>query len=213
MLFEPFPKIPRLAREMVITEKLDGTNASLSITAATAVELAQLAEGWDYDRMGIVAMAEDRSMVMRAGSRNRWLTLGNDNYGFARWARENAALLFRLGEGHHFGEWWGNGIQCGYGLSEKRFSLFNVGRWFDPKDCDSEITAGRQAAPDCCHVVPTLLRGPFDTRVVDASLKMLAEHGSYAAPGFMDPEGVIVWHDAARQMFKKTIKHDQGKHA
>jgi len=29
--FIPMPKIPRLMREMVITEKLDGTNASILI--------------------------------------------------------------------------------------------------------------------------------------------------------------------------------------
>ena len=29
MEFSPFPKIARLSREIVITEKLDGTNASI----------------------------------------------------------------------------------------------------------------------------------------------------------------------------------------
>ena len=31
--------------------------------------------------------------------------------------------------GRHFGEWWGSGIQRGYGLDEKTFSLFNAYRW------------------------------------------------------------------------------------
>jgi hypothetical protein len=30
--FQAFPKIPRLVRDCVITEKLDGTNASIIIT-------------------------------------------------------------------------------------------------------------------------------------------------------------------------------------
>ncbi len=31
----------------------------------------------------------------------------------------------------YFGEWWGSGVQRGYGLQkgDKRFSLFNVSRW------------------------------------------------------------------------------------
>jgi hypothetical protein len=29
--------------------------------------------------------------------------------------------------------------------------------------------------------------------------------GSVAAPGFMDPEGVIVWHPAAGAKFKSTF--------
>lgn len=30
--FKPFPKMPRLSRECIITEKIDGTNASILIT-------------------------------------------------------------------------------------------------------------------------------------------------------------------------------------
>lgn len=30
--FKPFPKVPRFSRDIVITEKLDGTNASVTIT-------------------------------------------------------------------------------------------------------------------------------------------------------------------------------------
>ena len=49
--FQPFPKIPRLSREIVITEKIDGTNAQILITddgqralepLARAVEVALL---------------------------------------------------------------------------------------------------------------------------------------------------------------------------
>lgn len=35
--------------------------------------------------------------------------------------------------------------------------------------------------------------------------------GSAAAPGFMDPEGVVVYVAAARTLFKKTIKGDAHK--
>ncbi len=181
MEFKPMPKIPRLSREIVITEKLDGTNASIFIEPCTSFMGADTPGG----------------LVMRFGSRQRWITPEDDNYGFARWAIKHQTELFKLGVGHHFGEWWGNGIQRGYGLKEKRFSLFNVGRWEG------------QELPACVHLVPKLYQGPFDTVAIEHHLNMLRLQGSQAAPGFMDPEGIIVYHDAAQQLFKKTCKHDE----
>ena len=176
MEFEGFPKIRRLSRSCIITEKLDGTNASVYI-------------------------GEDGAFL--AGSRNRWITPDDDNYGFARWAHEHREELMMLGHGHHFGEWWGAGIQRGYGLAEKRFSLFNTQRWSDPA-----------ALPTCCHVVPVLASGMFSSSLVIESLLRLALEGSVAAQGFMDPEGVIIYHEASQTLFKKTIKGDaEGKHA
>ena len=32
IIFTPFQKIPRLSREMIITEKIDGTNSCICIT-------------------------------------------------------------------------------------------------------------------------------------------------------------------------------------
>jgi hypothetical protein len=177
MEFLPFQKIPRLSRECVVTEKLDGTNASVYI---------------------------GDSGEFLTGSRTRWITPEDDNYGFARWAQENKDELLKLGPGHHFGEWWGAGVQRRYGLAEKRFSLFNTHRWSDELG----------ARPACCHVVPVLYQGPFTTYFVEETLKALAEIGSKAAPGFMDPEGIIVYHAASGALFKKTVKGDEeGKHA
>lgn len=180
LIFEPFPKIARLSRECVITEKIDGTNAQIYI-------------------------GEDGEI--RAGSRNRWLTPEADNFGFARWVRDHAEDLAKLGPGRHFGEWWGLGIQRGYGLQEKRFSLFNVGRW----GAAAEARAAGHAVdslPKCCDVVPVLYRGPFDTEATDRWVTTLRVCGSYAAPGFMQPEGIIVFHTAASLMFKKTLEGD-----
>src|ERR1700743_312939 len=106
MEFEAFGKIPRLTREIVITEKIDGTNAQVYIYR---------------DKNG--------DLQMRAGSRTRWITPEDDNFGFARWVHENKEHLLKLGKGQHFGEWWGLGIQRCYNLREKRFSLFNTLRW------------------------------------------------------------------------------------
>lgn len=167
--FIEFPKIARLSREIIVTEKIDGTNAQIWI-------------------------GEDGTI--RAGSRNRWLTVEADNFGFARWVQDNAEQLRELGPGRHFGEWWGARIQRRYGLTEKRFSLFNVSRWGEVR-------------PACCDVVPILYRGMFDTAAVEGCIDLLRSHGSVAAPGFMNPEGVIVFHVAANVGFKKTLHKDE----
>lgn len=198
MEFTPFPKIARLSRDMVVTEKIDGTNALVSISPFAP---------WDFEDPKVIDVSSGLSM--RAGSRTRWITPDDDNFDFARWVRHNSGDLFALGEGQHHGEWWGRGIQRGYGLAEKRFSLFNVGRWYDPRDCAGEDLEGRAAAPECCRVVPILARGPMSTMVVEACVQLLRQNGSCVAPGFMDPEGVVVWHEAARQLFKKTLERDE----
>jgi hypothetical protein len=169
--FKGFPKMPRLTREIVVTEKLDGTNAQVCITD----------DGEFY-----------------VGSRKRWITPQDDNYGFARWCEENRDELLLLGPGRHFGEWWGQGIQRKYGMAEKRFSLFNVARWDDDRK-----------RPSCCDVVPTLYRGMFDTTKINEIVESLRTTGSVAAPGFMKPEGVVIFHTAGNFAMKKTLEKDE----
>jgi hypothetical protein len=169
MEFVPFPKMARLSREIIVTEKIDGTNSQIFI-------------------------GEDGSFL--TGSRNRWITRADDNFGFARWTEENRDELMQLGPGRHFGEWWGSGIQRRYDLAEKRFSLFNAVLWADER-------------PACCHVVPSLYQGEFSEEAIRLSLLALAINGSVASPGFMKPEGVVVFHVAAQVGFKKTIERDQ----
>jgi hypothetical protein len=173
--FRPFSKIARLSREIIITEKLDGTNASITI---------------------------DEDGEFRTGSKNRWITPEDDNYGFAKWAQANKPELMKLGVGRHFGEWWGQGIQRNYSQPRKHFSLFNVHRWGDP-----------MLRPMCCDVVPTLYIGPMEEygvmKGVKHALMLLAEGGSVAAPGFMKPEGIIIYHVASGYLFKKTLEKDE----
>lgn len=170
MEFKEFSKIARLSREIVITEKIDGTN-------------------------GLIAIGEDGEF--QVGSRTTWITPENDNYGFARWAYANKDELMKLGVGFHYGEWWGQGIQRKYGLQEKRFSLFNVHRWGDDA-----------VRPACCKVVPVLYKGMFTTNIISRTLKRLATYGSVASPGFMNPEGVVIFHTASGHLYKKTIVGD-----
>ena len=190
-IFEEFSKIARLSRECVITEKIDGTNGQVLVTP----------EG-----------------ELFCGSRTRWITPDNDNAGFARWCMEHKAEILTLGAGRHFGEWWGSGIQRGYGLSkgERHWSLFNVAHWCLNGETPQKISGPnakeekfQQVLPACVGLVPVLYRGLFTTYAVDAALADLKNNGSMAATGFMKPEGVVIFHTAANVMFKKTIEKDE----
>lgn len=200
--FEPWEKIARLNRDIIVTEKIDGTNA------AVVVMPLDEAEAWVRDTMGVGIIhsisptanpffATANGLAFAAQSRTRFITPGKstDNHGFAQWVRDNAESLSSLGEGRHYGEWWGKGIQRGYGIVGKQFSLFNTVRW------------GAEH-PACCQVVPVLYQGPYSQHAIAASMTTLRD-GSFAAPGFKNPEGVVVYHTAARQMFKWTFVGDE----
>lgn len=176
--FTPWPKTHRLFRDVVITEKIDGTNAAVGVTE----------EGGIY-----------------AQSRSRIITLDADNHGFARWVANNATdLVDVLGPGLHFGEWWGSGIQRGYGLAkgEKRFSLFNTKRWYEDESLTRVPGLG---------VVPVLYKGQFFEFELFEAAALLRLEGSLAAPGFMSPEGVCVFHTQSRQVYKYTLDGDGHK--
>jgi hypothetical protein len=194
-MFEEFPKMARLNRECVISEKIDGTNAQVFIEHDDL-----LPPGDASDDEFFIGRKDGLSLF--AGSRTRWISPKNDNHGFAKWVQANADALFGLGPGRHFGEWWGSGIQRGYGLKggEKRFSLFNADRWTDDA-----------VRPACCGVVPVLYRGLFSTKAVEDALYKLAFDGSQAVKPayFNDPEGIVIYHTAARIGFKVTLKNDE----
>jgi hypothetical protein len=170
--FTEFPKIFRVSRPCVITEKIDGTN-------------------------GQICIGKDGEFLV--GSRTCWLNgQTGDNCGFFLWALEHKEDLLKLGTGRHFGEWWGQGIQRGYGLKEKRFSLFNTSRWSDAS-----------VRPACCHVVPVLYEGMFDTSKIEECVARLRSEGSIAAPGFMRPEGIVCFHTQGNFGLKKTLEKDE----
>jgi hypothetical protein len=166
--FKEFGKIHRLNRKVIVTEKIDGTNAC-------------------------VVVGEDGTVS--AQSRSRVITIDDDNFGFAAWVAGHRDELQELGPGYHYGEWWGQGIQRKYGLTERRFSLFNVHRW-------SEVR------PACCHVVPVLAEG-VGFGLVHNCVEKLRSHGSVVAPGFMKPEGVVAFHAPGGHLFKVTLERDE----
>lgn len=175
MEFKPFQKIPRWSgtQHVFITEKIDGTNAQVVIN-------------------------EDCTDFM-CGSRSRWITPEDDNYGFAGWCQRNREAVLSLGKGVHFGEWWGSGIQRGYGMREKKLSLFNTARWSTPEQLE-------RLSKTPIEVVPLLYHGPLEKDTVDTIMADLREKGSRVAP-FGDPEGVVLYLPESRSLFKYTFNN------
>lgn len=178
----PFPKMPRFFdSEIVVTEKLDGTN-------------------------GVIYINEDLEGVpyIQAGSRNRWLSLENDNFGFARWVNDSKEeLVALLGVGTHYGEWWGNGIQRGYNMDRKVFSLFNVHRWGDLFYAEPGSTIC-DAVP---HVTYKLEDEDVDLLFTNAHHDFMINSISAAKYGkeFTNPEGYVIFHKRSNQLFKVPI--------
>lgn len=172
--FEPWPKIYRKGKgEFIVTEKIDGTNAQIVIT-------------------------EDGEVY--AGSRKRYITPDDDNYGFAKWVEDNKDELLKLGEGRHYGEWAGEGIQKNpHNLSGKHFFLFNVVRWGNHNP----------NTPDCCKVVPIIMSGA-DMTILDEAMGYLREFGSMIGESG-EPEGVVAYHTFTKRFLKITFKCPNGK--
>jgi hypothetical protein len=195
-MFEPFPKLTRFSHDWTITEKIDGTNAQILI-----IDADTMSKDIDYGpRVGVVTL-EGKIYEVFAGSRNRLLTVGKgDNHGFAGFVAERIVDIVRLlGEGRHFGEWYGQGIgPRGYGVNPKRFALFNSARW-----TGAEL-------PDRIDVVPILFQGYLsDSSIFDRCLSELETMGSRIAPNFMKPEGIVMYHGPSRTTFKKTFDYDE----
>lgn len=176
-MFTPMESIPRRSKDIVITEKIDWTNASVIV-----------------DEFGNVS----------AGSKNRIISIDNDNYWFARWVDQNKEQLKLLGEWCHRWEWRWQGIQDWYTMDRKIFSLFAVHRWGDG-----------MLRPVCCDVVPILYSWENRPWVIQETMEALLSTGSVAAKkygvSFYKPEGVVIYHTASKQLYKKTFDNDAWK--
>lgn len=160
MEFKEFEKIERIGKlKMFITQKIHGTNAQVCIY-----------------------VNENGDTVLKCGSRSRWITPEDDNYGFARHVHDNSEqYIEKLGVGRHFGEWCGPGINSGEGLGEKIFVLFDF--WKHPPE---------KPLPPKTVVVPVLYKGAIDFSAIDTTMDALKLSGSILCPGFMRPEGVVI---------------------
>lgn len=166
--FEPWGKTARLQSPITISEKIDGTN-------------------------GVIKFAGEQMFV---GSRKRWVFPHDDNFGFALWANDNYEELLDIfgPNSTTYGEWWGRGIQRGYGLGVRNFSPF----W--PISAPRTLSDGSTV-----ETVPIIWRGDFSQVAVEMAIAQLRSYGSLAAPGFMQVEGVVVQFDHNRTRFKVVI--------
>lgn len=209
-MFQRFASLTRFSHDWTITEKIDGTNACIIIDPMASAD-----DGPYKDQVVATidnAVADEFPLHVLAQSRNNLITPAKDNAGFARWVANNVEeLVAVLGTGYHFGEWCGAGIQRRYGLDGKKFALFNTKRWGALSQHPEGGLLGGQLT-----VVPVLAEGYMDNPgqvALDCMNKLKAE-GSAFAPGFMDPEGVVMRHGPSGTVFKKTFDYDeQGKWA
>lgn len=177
MEFKEFNKIENLKRCVVtVTEKLHGSNCSLFIFK---------------DENGV--------LQLKPGKRTSFVTVENDNFGFARFVEERKQQLIEcLGEGIWYGEWVGPGINSTYNLQEKRLALFATWKQGCP-------------LPDRCDFVPVLWKGTLDTLNIPQIMKDLKENGSKYSPGFLSPEGIVVSVDRTELRFKYVFDPEETK--
>lgn len=191
--FEAWPKIPRLENEtVVITEKIDGTNAQIYIVpkGSEAFNIEHIKE-----ELHTYIKETDTAFIM-AGSRNRWISPTDDNFGFARWVWENAEQIEKaFGNGRVYGEWWGQGIQRTYDQSRKWFSYFNVHR-----------PINEHMEPLGIKPVPLLYEGPIIMKDEEYSISywenVIRYEGSVAAEGYMNPEGICIFFRSTKTLYK-----------
>ena len=168
--FIKFRKIERFKGVgMSITQKIHGTNAQILIKKLDSGE-------W----------------LFKTGSRTRWIAPGDDNYGFAAWAYSiKEQLIEGLGEGLHFGEWAGAGINSGEGLTQKTFVLFDWRRH------QKAILEGK--FPENVTHAPVLMHpGKHSLEKIKEVMDDLKLNGSRLSPGFMRPEGIVIEFDTGR---------------
>lgn len=203
MEFRSWGKTPRLFRDIVITEKIDGTNS--------AVIIQELGEEADPNAL---AQVEVDGVIYEVGaqSKNRLIFPGKttDNYNFAQWVQENADLLVNaLGVGYHFGEWWGKGIQKRYGdLDYRVFSLFNTRKHEETYFRTPDLNG----TPVNVEPVPVLYEGQFSEEAIQEVARELLKNGSVAALFAPNPEGLCIYHTQSKQVYKFTFdQNDKGK--
>jgi ATP-dependent RNA circularization protein (DNA/RNA ligase family) len=174
--FQPWPKISRLKTNIVtVTEKIDGTNACVVVKDGK---------------------------VVGAQSRNKIITRTDDNMGFANWVWDNQEVLATLGEGYHYGEWAGPGIQKNpHCLDKKYFFLFDTRRWDYLEHCE---------AHKICRIVPKIYIGDFATVeelcYPEEPKTVLIKEGVANGNEDSNPEGFMYYFHAFRTHLKAPIR-------
>lgn len=175
--FKSWGKIARPNRNIIsITEKMDGTNSCISIYG------------------GEIHAVQSRKRLITPNADGQQ----TDNFGFAQWVEENTDMLLRLGDGRHYGEWCGPGIQQNpHNLEEKQLFLFNVGRFKDglPEGVPAKL-------------VRQMYFGAYSEDAINDSMQLLLDEAAGTA---MKPEGVIVHFVEFDGRIKYTFENQDGK--
>lgn len=218
--FKSYPKTPRLKNLHVrITQKLDGTNGVIAIE--------KLNYELDKPRYCFKVGSRNQwlpspeEMQQRDEEISKWKKLKeqyktvpfedlfpyvghkpeklHDNHGFSKWAHENKEALIRLlGEGYHYGEWCGAGIQNGEGLKEKGFYLFSPRSRYLKLELDGINDKIDILNSINIYFVPELYNGTIGeepitiTGIIQYAMARLYNDGSRIGNGSVKPEGVIV---------------------
>lgn len=213
--FKSWGSTPRFHKGLHITEKINGTNAGVSVQGFSK------GEGKFDPVNGRFVEGETMDYVVRAQSRKRLITPDSDNFGFAAWVWENAeGLANLLGFGYHYGEWYGEGIQKNpLAVQGRRWALFNTWHWGSKPNLERLQAANIPGLT----LVPVLhdeqRDGPADYKTIPNLLVDL-EWGS-KADGYMTlpnahkmdfhvegPEGIIVWQRETQQRYKILLRED-----
>ncbi len=192
--FEEFPKMPKWDNmELVITQKMHGTNACINIYCKHCAKMGHTIV------IGQKCECTTPDYGLICGKRTAWITTQSDNFGFALFCYVNKdELIAFLGPGIHWGEWCGPGINkdAGEGLSVKTLYLFNYWREYD-----------MAIKPKNVEIIPVLYFGKNLPGVIEKTCEKLKVEGSAAVPGYMNPEGVVITLNRVR--YKKPFNNEE----
>lgn len=175
--FQKFNKIEQFKRmNVLVTTKINGTNSAIYVYKD----------------------AKTGELDLKTASRTRFIIPEDDNYGFARFVQDNKQeFIESLGEGVHFGEWAGNGINSGEGLDHKELFLFDVYRYKD------------KTLPKNVRTVPILYHGEYSKGIIESLAEDLKKNGSKIVEGFMRPEGMVIQFSGTNHRYKYVFDAEE----
>lgn len=177
--FKAWPKTTRRKSKCTISEKLHGSNGALAFKVTAEI---------NTNNVYII------NVEFAVQTRNRIVTVKDDQTGIAKWAEDNKETLIadlvyfepvpKPGLYYHYGEFMTRGHK------EPHFYLFNTRRW-----------SGIEFATPTLKVVPVLYEGIYYDGIVDECLENLRKYGSQVHPG-LPAEGVVIYYQGNDTMFK-----------
>ncbi len=211
--YSSFPSIERLENiYCIISEKVDGTNGLIEIHNPGSGCSSEQCTAFPC---GVKDCSEEP--VIKFGSRNRYITFNDDNAGFANFFRHYEArfkdvaadivlkelkvsgeTLTECQEQYPlriYGEWFGSGIQRGYGLKDKFFMPFST--FYAEKLIEYQV-------PNI--VKPNIMyTGKFSQEIANTCMQTLT-NGSLVIPEFKRPEGIVIHFPKYNFRLKQTFE-------